>query len=204
MPLAAPIVAAIIGGGASIAGGALANRGSQQSGTAPTVAPEYKGLQDMVLAMTQKRLQNPIDTAGYTANGVANINRASDLTRMNTENALAARGLSGSPIAGNAAATAETGRAGQVAGFENSIPLMVDQLQTQRLNDANQVLAGGRGTNYTGESQYGGGAGGAFTNLASMIGYLTGKGVFNKPGGASNGLPGQMPMPGAFGTSGAY
>ena len=183
MPLlAAPVLAAIIGGGASIAGGVLANKGSQSQTQAstPTIDPKYAGLQDLVLQSIQKRLSTPIDTAGYTGSGIANINRAYDLTKASQDNNLTARGLGTSPVAGAVDATRENARGGQIAQFQNSIPMLVDSMQRERLGDASSVLGMGRGVSSTGTGTEsgGGGAAGAFGSLASYLGYLQGRGAF--------------------------
>lgn len=201
MPLAAPVIAAIITSAGATAGGYLAsrNRGTQSGSTTPTTAPEYSPLQAMILRQTMDRLRAPIDTSGYEANGLANIGRAGRLAQTNLENTLTARGLNASPVAASGAATLEAERSGQVAQFQNSIPLLVDSLRQQRLNSAAGILSQGRGTTTTGTltSDYGGGAGGAFTNLAAYLGYLQGKGVFGgQQGMYGTGGNGQMYQPG--------
>lgn len=199
MPLAPIVIASIIGSGAAVAGGALANRSKQVS--TPTLDPKYAGVQQTVLDLITKRLTDtPADMTGYTANGISDINRTFALSKQASDNNLSARGLSTSPVAATVDSTRGMAQAGAIARFKNSIPLLQRDLQTQDLSGANSILAQGRGITTTGS--YGGGAAGAFENLAAYIGYLQGKGMFGAPGG--NGIPGQMPMPGAFGTSGAY
>lgn len=181
MPLAVPIIAAIIGGGASIAGGALANRGNSSSSTAPTVAPEYQGLQGQILQMIQGRMgQGAAPLAGYAGSGISQINNGFNLTKQSNDNNLTARGLATSPIAANVDATRESGRTAAVTGFRNSLPLLSHELQTQDLGLAGNILNMGRGSTSTGTASSGGGASGAFTNLAQYIGYLQGKNVFGK------------------------
>jgi hypothetical protein len=185
----AMLISSIIGGGASIAGGALANRGS--SSTTPTVDPAYSGLQGQILKMIQSRLATPLDTSGYTANGVGTINKSYDLGKQASDNALSARGLSTSPVAGAVDATRENARAGSVATFQNSVPLLARESQGADLSQAAGVLGLGRGSASSFES--GGGAAGAFTNLAQYLGYLTGKGVFK--GSGAGVLPSTQTVP---------
>lgn len=182
MPLlAAPVLASIIGGGASIAGGLLSNKGS--STTSPTEDPAYQGLQGQVLNMVQQRLNTPIDTAGYTGSGVANINRNYDLTKQASDNNLTTRGLASSPVAGAVGGVAANARAGDISSFENSVPLLVNQIQGQNINQAAGILGMGRGSASTTAS--GGGAAGGATSLAQYLGYLTSKGAFKGGSGSS-------------------
>lgn len=185
MPAVIPFIPAIIGAGGAIAGGALANRGSQT--TSPTTDPAFSGIQGQVLKLMQQRLATPLDTSGYTGTGVANINKSYDLTKQAADNNLTARGLAGSPVAGVVDATRENARAGSVATFQNSVPLLARESQSADLGQAAAILGLGRGSTSTTES--GGGAAGAFTNLAQYLGYLTGKGAF-KGGMPSTAMPG--------------
>lgn len=179
------LLSSIIGGGASVVGGALANKGSQTSAVSPTIDPAYQGLQGQVLKMIQQRLSTPVDLKGYTANGVATINKNAGLTKMGADANLTARGLASSPVAGAVDANLNASRMSGVSQFENSVPLLQDSLQRQNLSDANTILAGGRGSTGASTTSGGGGPAGAFTNLAQYLGYLTGKGTFGKPGGSS-------------------
>lgn len=199
MPLAPVVIASIIGAAGATAGGALSNRSSQS--TTPTLDPSMQPLQNTVLAMIQKRLGDGSLPAGYEANGLKGINAANAGADMNLNANLTARGLASSPIAGNALLRSSIARQGQIGTFESNLPLVQRQLQNEDLGLSGDILRGGRGFSTTREE--GGGAAGAFTNLAQYMGYLSGKGAF-KGGGGANGLPGQMAMPGAFGTSGAY
>ncbi len=200
MPAAIPI--AMIA--SSVIGGALANKRSQTeaSKTATTVDPKYSGLQDMILNMTKQRLSSSPDMGGYTGTGVANINRTFDLTKMGSDNNLTARGLAGSPVAAAVDANRDYSRAGEVARFQNTIPLVQDQMQRQNLSDANSVLNFGRGSTSTGTStgEVGGGAAGSFTNLAQYLGYMYGKGAFGQQQQPAA-TPPYVPIPG---TNGGY
>lgn len=195
MPLAPAVIAAIIGGGASIAGGALANKGSQTSSTSPTIAPEYQGLQGQILNLIKGRLSTDPNLTGYTGTGVAQINSGFNTAAQTQENDLTRRGLATSPIAATVDATRNNARVGAVTDFRNSIPLLARSLQTQDLGLGTNLLNMGRGSTSTGTTESGGGAAGAFTNLAQYLGYLTGKGAFSK--GSATALP----IPG---TNGGY
>ncbi len=170
-------------------GGVIADKSKQTAtqSTTPTVAPQYGPLQSRLLDIVKNRLSQPADLSGYTSSGVNNINRAYGLTAQNTNNSLTARGLAGSPVAGVVDATRNNARAGDIASFENSVPLLADQLTRENLQQGAGLLSMGRGSTSTGtqEQSAGGGWGGAITNVAGMIGYLQGKGAFAKVPGSS-------------------
>lgn len=183
MPLSPLIIASIIGGGASVAGGALANRSNATSSTTPTMDPKYGGLQQSILDMITKRLSSgPADLSGYTASGIGTANKTYGLVKQAQTNDLTSRGLATSPIAGVVDANRENARAGDITRFQNSIPLLQRDLQTQDLGMANSILSQGRGVTTTQAGTGGGGPAGAFENLAAYLGYLQGKGVFGRPG----------------------
>lgn len=179
MPLAPIVIASIIGGGASIAGGALASRGRSTSSTTPTYDPQSQGLRDLVYGQISKRLgQGAPDLSGYKANGVADINRTFDLVGQSQQNNLTARGLGTSPIGGIVDANRDIARGGEIARFQNTVPLLERSLQDDDLRLATGIFSSGRGSTSTGTTESGGGAAGAFTNLAQWLGYLQGKGAF--------------------------
>lgn len=178
----ASLIPSLVGAGASVIGGALDNKSSQT--TSPTIDPAYQGLQGQILNMVQQRLATPLDTSGYTANGVASINKNYDLTKQASDNNLTTRGLASSPVAGAVGGVAANARAGDISTFENSVPLLANQIQGQNISQAAGILGLGRGSTSTSAS--GGGAAGAATNLSQYLGYLTAKGAFK--GGSGNSL----------------
>lgn len=167
-----------VGLGLSGLGGLFGNNSSQSS--APSMDPAYGPLQSLVLNQTMARLAQPTDLSGYTGTGMGTINRTYNAAGTNLRNTLTARGLSTSPVAGAADATLQTGRAGALSDFENSVPLLAHQLQTEDLGQAGSILGLGRGVNTT--ASQGGGASGVFNNVAGMLGYLQGKGAFGSGG----------------------
>jgi hypothetical protein len=165
----------LAGVGLSALGGALPNTASQTGTSMPTLDPAYGPLQSLLLQQTLARLNSGgPDMAGYTAGGMQNINKAYGLVGQSLDNSLTSRGLAGSPIAGAGDAKLQTGRAGDLANFQNTIPLLKDQYQQQALQQATGLLTQGRGTTSTGSQTSGGGWAGAATNLAQMLGYLYG------------------------------
>lgn len=198
MPLAPVVIASIIGAGGAVAGGALSSHSKQTTATTPTIDPKYSGLQDLVLQSVQKRLAAPSTLpAGFEASGIKNINQTYDAIGQSLDNSLSARGLSGSPVAGAGDTKLQIARGGKIADFSSQLPMFERELQNNDLGLAGNILAGGRGSTTTGTGTTGGGAAGGFTNLAQMLGYLTGKGVFGQP----TGTPGATLTPG---TNGIY
>ena len=177
------LIPSLIGAGASVAGGLLANKG--KSATTPTMDPAYSPLQQQLLQMVRQRLQTSPDLGGYTAAGQGNINRSFDAVKQAQSNDLTARGLGTSPVAGNVDALRENARAGQSAQFLNTIPLLRRQMQAEDLGLGQNLLGLGRGTSTT--TSTGGGLGGGAESLAQYMGYLMGKGAFKKPGAMPTG-----------------
>ncbi len=181
-----------VGAGASLLGGLLTRSTTTTSN--PTLNPAYSPLQSAILSQIMARLSQPTDLSGYEANGIGTINQSFDAQKQASDNNLSARGLSTSPVAANVDALRSNTEASTAATFRNSVPLLAQQIQAQNLDQANQILAGGRGSTST--TTGGGGAAGAATNLASYLGYLQGKNSFTKPTAT-----GGIPTPAAPGTS---
>lgn len=145
--------------------------------------------------------QDP-NLSGYEAGGIQNINRAGDLRSRAIGNILAARGLTYSPIAGSAMASAEGSRFSDVANFRNQIPMLREQIMRERLAEAGNFFSriptgqtttniGQRsGTesrdltstgNMTGTAtDPGNQLGGLFGGLGTSLAYLYGSGAFEK------------------------
>jgi hypothetical protein len=170
-PLAIPLITS----GLSFLGGLVGNK--QKSATSRNYGP----LQQQLLDLIRKRLSGSADLSGYTSGGIQDINRTYDTIAQSQSNDLTARGLGTSPVAGAVDATRQNARAGSIAGFRNSIPLLQRQLQGDDLGLA-ASLFGGRTS--TGES--GGGLGGGFDSLSTMLGYLMKSGAFGRGGGGSS------------------
>lgn len=175
-----PLIAA---GVASYIGGTLKNR-TQQT-TTPLYGAEYSPLLQTMRQLALSRLKQPTDLSPYRASGMENINRAFGNARMASSNDLTARGLSTSPVAGAVDANNQNMRAGSLAGFENSIPLLARQLQAEDIGLAGDVANYGRGSTTVGES--GGGAAGGATQLAQLLGYASARGMFT---GGNTGVSG--------------
>lgn len=152
-------------------GGILNNRaGARTSTNAPTFAPEFTGLRDLLVQQTQNRLSSGGLPAGYEAGGIQNINQIAGLVNQSKQNDLTSRGLGTSPVAASVFGRGEDARASDIAQFTNSLPLVQRQMQNEDLGLASHVLGLGRGQTNVGA---GSAAGAGFTDAASMLAWLT-------------------------------
>jgi hypothetical protein len=187
-----------VASGVSGLAGALSNKGktstqtgTMESTTMPFVSDQYKGLEANLLKFLTDRMTQKGDLGGYETNALRQINRTSGLQAQTLENRLTAMGLSDSPVAAQAAATMEAGRGGQIATLESSLPLIYRQMQDEDYANALQLFSKTLGSKTTGTStgtgtQPGNMLAGGFGSAASMLGFLYGKGAFDKkPAGAS-------------------
>lgn len=190
-----PLLIPAITAGASLIGGLFKKKQTQASTStmAPTLDPAFGPLQSTIMNQVMARLKGGgPDLSGYAGSGVADINHTFDLIKQSQGNNLTARGLASSPVAGVVDANRDMARGGEIARFQNSLPLLSRELQNQDLGFAANFLNAGRGTTSTstGSATGGGGLAGGFENLAGMLGYLISTG---KLGG--NGLPGYSSGP---------
>lgn len=195
-----PSVLPILG---AAGGGALA--GGPSTVTNMPVEPEgYKGIGDLLRARATARLSQPFDTAGYEAGGIQNVNDAFSGANMALQNKLTSSGLASSPVAGAANANFETGRAGSIAKFLNTIPEIQRQADMQ---DFGQV-ADFYNSRPLGQTQTstgaGGRLGGAGSGVLEMLGQLYGQGAFGGGGAGGKGqnLIGALPGFGAAAAGG--
>lgn len=153
---------------------------TQNTDTTGSTTPTFGAggdLNSVVLNMIKKRLSGSgPDMAGYGASGIGNINHTFDLVKQSQANNLTARGLGTSPIAGAVDANRETARGGQIAQFQNSLPLIQREFQNQDFGLAGNALGLNRGatTTSTGRSttQTSG------LDLPKLMGYLIASGAF--------------------------
>lgn len=193
MPAAIPIAMVA----ASAVSGALAKKGSQSqtSSTTPTVAPQFQGLQDLLVKHATDRLtQGSALPAGYETGGIRNINNTFSQIAQSQGNNLTARGLANSPVAGMVDAKRDLARGGQIAQFQEQLPLVQRDMQNQDFSMANTLLNHGYGSTSQGTStvSQGGGLGGSLSSIGSMLGFLMASGALGKQGGGS----GQPTIPG--------
>lgn len=205
--------------GLSALSGGLANRKQtqQQSGTSttnsnsnsvqnidqsttPTYDPFQLQMRDFLMNQFYNRT-NPNNINNLVQStigqGVNNINQSASGSEQALIAALAARGLSYSPVAGQAIGQQQSQRIGDIIGLQNQAPMMADQMQGQRLTDFSTFLRGlPTGTHTTGQNttnttgnqvtnssgtftQPGNVMGGAFGGAAGMLANLYGQGAFS-------------------------
>lgn len=181
---------------------------SQKAKTTPVEQQEWVGLRDQLIKMAMSNLTQGADTTGYEATGIGNINAASDASRIARENALTARGLAGSPIAGNADIMSQNARAGDIAEFQNSLPLLQRDLANTEWMKALQLFSGrpigqsstatGKSTTETSQSMFPS----LMSGLAGGLGQLIGGGsltsLFSKKPAASTSGPSLNPFTGLW------
>jgi len=114
--------------------------GQQTASTRPDLNPLQQRLIDMFSQGAQNMYQRGLDTSGYQATGLRNINDASDIQQKLMENILAQRGLSYSPAAATSLSGIEQGRAHEISQFMNSIPLLQRQMQQQDIGQLMQAF----------------------------------------------------------------
>lgn len=192
MPAAIPIAMVA----ASAISGAMAKKNSstQTSTTMPQLDPAYGGLRDLLVKNATSRLTGGGLPEGYETGGIRNINHTYDLIGQSQANSLTARGLGSSPVAGAVDTSRDFGRAGEIAKFQEGLPLVQRQMQNEDFSMANLLLNHGYGQSSTGTTttSQGGGVQGAFGDIGSMLGFLIATGALKGMGGSSAGASGGL------------
>lgn len=114
----------------------------QQGYTTPNYDPATLALRNQLMTAYGNSIQGDTDLSGYQAAGQSQINQNADAQTQAISNGLAARGLSYSPIAAIAPAMSNQSRIAQQSQFQNSIPLLQQQLMQQKLAAASGFLKG--------------------------------------------------------------
>jgi hypothetical protein len=165
--------------GASALGGIFGNRNKKQtSTTSTTLSPDAQGMNSVIADLIRKRLSSSTDLSGYKTQGIQDINKTFGAAQTGLNADLTARGLSDSPAAVGALTNLSTGRSGSIAQLVNSLPMLQRDMQQQDIGLANQFSALQPRTTTTTGTGSGNMAGGAFSDIASMLGYLIGSGKF--------------------------
>lgn len=207
-------VPALIAGASAVAG-ALGNRskkytsesqmdqtttqeGSGTNEVAPVYSDEVAGLlKNPLLAAYSNRLRegtSPFMDA-YRAQGLRSINQGASARQRILQNLYASRGLQWSPAAATAEAGSEANRVGNIINFQTGLPLIEEELRSNRLGEASRFLASlpigqrssysqratGRttGTQTGTQTMPGNMLGGAFGGAAGSLALLYGMGAFN-------------------------
>jgi len=165
----------------------------------PNLNPYQQQLQKLFTQGASNNLNNSTNLSGYSNAGLAQIGQQGSANNQQISNALAARGLQYSPVAGNALAQNTINTGNQENSFLQSVPLLQTQLSQQALQQAMQAFSTqpygtsttGGGTNWgatTGSSQQYGTGSQYGDPLAGLFGGLgAGLAAPMNPGGAAGG-----------------
>lgn len=172
-------------GGASFLGGLFGHKDKKQTQTQTTstqLSPQANSLNDLILGQIRNRLAGSADLSGYRAEGQKTINDTFGNVGTALSADLTARGLSDSPAAVAPLSRLAVGRAGSMAQFLNSLPLLQRQMQGDDLQFAqSQFALQPRTTTTTGVgTAQGQPLAGGFADLGQMLGYLIGSGQFGQ------------------------
>ena len=177
--------------------------GSQTGGytgsTTPNLNPQAQGLLDPMISKYMSMLGGT-DLSGYQAGGVSDINKMANICNQNIQENLASRGVFG-PAASTAYAGSEGQRTGDISKFNQSIPLLQQQLTQQALQTGQglfNMIPYGQSQQGTTEQQNqqqqravgtspGNMLGGLFNTLGGILPQLYGMGLFS--GGGQNPAP---------------
>lgn len=143
----------------NIANNASTSQTNQITGNTntPNIDPTTQALLEQIKSGYASQLGTDTDLSGYAANQTEGINNQSQLQQKALSESLAARGITG-PAAATAIANADAQRFSGITTLKNSIPLMAQQLQQQKLQAAggfaNSTLQGSTqsGFNNTGNN----------------------------------------------------
>lgn len=176
-----PVGAAILAGGSLLGGllGGRSKKSTNQFTQTQSLDPSFQGFGEMLMRQLSQQIQNPSGLpGGFAEAGVRDINRTWDTVGTGMEGKLAARGLSGSPVAATTLAQTETGRAGSIADFLAGLPLKERALQQEDMRQGLGLFGmAPRTVSGTGSATTPGNAlGQGFTDAASLLAYLYGQG----------------------------
>lgn len=125
--------------------GKTSQQGTSTGTTTGTTTGGYANANDAdlsgKLSQAFSQLTKAPDLSGYQAQQTEGINKNSEFQGQAQQEALAARGLSTSPVAGAVAANTEGQRVGQISNLQASIPVLSNQLALANLSAGNSYLA---------------------------------------------------------------
>lgn len=116
---------------------------SATSGTGTTTTgygTQGTALSANILPVLNSLMQGSTNLAPYEAQQTQQINTNAGLQSQQVNNEMAARGLATSPVAATAAANINAQRTGAITGMQEQIPLIQQQLQTQNIGTAGNIL----------------------------------------------------------------
>lgn len=209
MPL--PLIPLAISG-ISALGGLLGNRGQTQqmnsvsnsnsgSTTMPSLSAEGTGVLYPLADKYLEFLSKDPNLTSYRNAQAGDINRLADIKKKNIAETMAARGVSG-PAVSTALNSSEGSRIGDLTHLDQSIPLLADQLFSNKIaqgTDLFRSIPEGTSTTSFGntisqgtQTDPGNMLGGLFGNLSGVLAYLYGRGAFGGGGGTSTSNQGNV------------
>lgn len=179
---------ALQGGLAALGGGLLNTAGARTSTSTSTMTPgenpQVAGIGSMLRNIYAAKLGAPTPLAGYSANGLQNINDTFAGIKQNSDNNLTSRGLATSPVAATVDTNLDAARGGQMATFLNNLPLLQRQMQNEDLGsatnfyDAQPRPVTSSGTNVNPGSAVGAALASGSMTMMKLLGILHGQGSF--------------------------
>ncbi len=193
-----PLIPLAISGLSALAGG-LSNRSQQTqqqqtSTSTPNLDPQDLNFRNQIMSQYLNQLSQGVNLGGYQASGIDDINRNRELQGQQTRENLASRGING-PAFNFALNNINNQRYGDLTRFQQGIPLLQHQLQSDILRNAGGFFSSipyGQTQTGKGTQTYPGNiAGGALGNLSSVLAYFLGQGAFkpSNPYGTPTSLP---------------
>lgn len=201
----------------SFGAGAATGKAKKQTATSSQAYdPALNPLKTSIINSTNDYLTSDPNLEGYKSGQISSLNKNSDLEKQKITENLALHGIDpNSPAGVNAINAADSRRFAGITTLNQQVPLEAQQMRGQIINNASNVLNSFPRTNTssTVAPNPGGPFGAGFSDLASTLAYLYGRGAFGKKPlvqgqvkqGASDigGIPGLPNLPsGGFGLPG--
>ena len=114
--------------------------GTSSSSTTPNLSPLQQALAQMFTSGAANQFASATNLQPYTTQGLSGIQGQGAQNQQAIQNAVAARGLSFSPAASTAETMNTLNTGNQMQSFEQQVPLLQRQLQTQGLQQLMQAF----------------------------------------------------------------
>lgn len=145
----AMLISGLLSGGAGIASGLLGKKKTVETDTSPKLAPELKGLQGDLLSKLQYNLQNQQDLTPIKGPAIDAINRRYRNVVPAIAASAAGRGYGASGILGKEIQGAHLARIGDQNQLEGEFAKMQLNQENFNMQQAQQLIASGRGSTTT-------------------------------------------------------
>lgn len=128
---------------------------SGTSGTTSDYGAAGQSLINNILPSLSSLATRSVNLTPYLAQQTGQINRNANLAQQSAANIMAARGLSTSPVSATTAANIDANRIAGITSLQQQMPLLQQQLQSQNLGLAGNILGMLPRTSSTQQSQSG-------------------------------------------------